>query len=154
VVRRALNGFAMTRSQAITRAARLRAKPVSDEDYVRPGEDVAELLRALRAIDDYKDYHRLLDIQRMLNDLGPITGLITDADIAAELAEWLRISAELDPVPTGAAAAPPTEQPAEPERIGVIGARPATADGRRLLIMQGREVKDPRGSASLGRCDR
>jgi hypothetical protein len=145
VVRRALNGFGMTRSQAIARAAQLRAKPVSAEDYVRPGEDVTELLPAIRATDDYKDYHRLLDIQQMLADIDPITGLVTDADLAAELAEWLRIAAELDPVPTDAAAAPATRRPADPERIGVIGARPASADGRRLLTMSDgtSELVDP-----------
>jgi hypothetical protein len=145
VVRRALNGFGITQPQAIARAAQLRAKPVSADDYARPGEDVTELLQAIRATDDYKDYHRLLDIQRMLDDIGPITSLVTDADLAAELAGWLRIAAELDPVPTDATAAPATRRPAEPERTGVIGARPASADGRRLLTMSDgtSELVDP-----------
>ncbi len=98
VVRRALDGFAMTPSQALIRAADLRDQPITDADYMRPGENVAEALQALRGTDDYQDYHRLLDIQRMLNDIEPLAGHVTDADLAAELAEWLRITAELDPV--------------------------------------------------------
>ncbi len=98
VVRRALDGFAMTRPQALARAAHLRDQPLTDADYVRPGENVAEVLQTLRGTDDYQDYDRLLDIQRMLNDIEPLAKLVTDADLAAELAEWLRITAELDPV--------------------------------------------------------
>jgi hypothetical protein len=81
----------------------------------------------------------------MLTDIGPITGLLTDADLAIELAEWLRIAAELDRVPADAAAAPATRRPAEPGRIGVIGACPASADGRPLLTMSDgtSELVDP-----------
>jgi hypothetical protein len=98
IVRRALDGFAMTRSQALTRAAHLRDQPVTDADYMLPGENVAEVLQALRGTDDYQDYHRLLGIQRMLNDIEPLAEHVTDADLAAELAEWLRITTEPDPV--------------------------------------------------------
>lgn len=100
IVRRALDGFAMTRSQALTRAAHLRDRPLTEADFMRPGENVAEVLQALEGTDDYQDYHRLLGIQRMLNDIEPLAEHVTEADLAADLAEWLRITTELDPVPS------------------------------------------------------
>jgi hypothetical protein len=131
VGRLALARFGFTRTRAITRAAELRSRPVSGDDYVRPGEDVAEMLRLLSRTDDYKDYHRLLGIERMLNDLRPIAGLLTEPDVAAELEEWLRVLPDLNPVPSDPAA----PKAPSPRRTGVVGTRPAAAGGRRLLTM-------------------
>lgn len=108
VARQALTRFGFTRCEAFARAEELRSKPVTDDDgFVQPGENAAERLRLLSATDDYKDHHRLLGIQRMLNDLKPITGLLTDTDLAAELEAWHQVLPELDPV-----AINPIDQPA------------------------------------------
>jgi hypothetical protein len=137
VTRQALTRFGFARSEAVSRAGELRSRPVTDDDFVQPGENVSETLRLLSATDDYKDYHRLLGIQRMLNDLKPIAALLTDADLAAELEAWIQASPELDPVPID-----PVDQPAAPpERIGVVGTSQA-ATGRRLLTM-------PEGASAL-----
>jgi hypothetical protein len=135
VARQALKRFGFTRPEATARAAELRAKPIGDDDYARPGENVAESLRLLSITDDYKDYHGLLGIQRMLNDLKPIVDLITNPDLAAELARWLNTLPELDPVPAEAAGSPAATPPAEPSRIGVVSTRPADGKGRLLLTM-------------------
>ena len=99
MTRRALDGFAMSRQHAITRAASLRARPLSAEDFAQPGEELAGWL-ALALTEDYRDYHQLLNIDRMLTDLAPLLGLITDADLASGLRAWLETQADLDPVPT------------------------------------------------------
>ena len=109
MARQALTTFGFTRSQAIARAAELRSKPISDEHYVQPGEDFTERLRLLSLTDDYKDYHRLLGIQRMLDVLNSIMHLITDPDLATDLAAWLEILPELDPVPVATAGSPPID---------------------------------------------
>ena len=109
VARQALTRFGFTRAQAIARAADLRSKPISDDDYVQPGEDFAERLRLLSLTDDYKDYHRILGIHRMLDDLKPIGHLITDPELATDLAAWLEIMPELDPVPVDTAGSPPID---------------------------------------------
>jgi hypothetical protein len=106
--------FGFTRSQAVARAAELRAKPATDADYSRPGEDPAEVRRRFRLLsvtDDYKDYHRLLSIQRMLGDLQRIRHLITDADVSAELAAWSNLVAELDPFPAATGVTTDDESP-------------------------------------------
>jgi hypothetical protein len=105
VARRALNGFAMTREQAITRAASLRATPLTEEDLVQPGEGMAAW-QALAQTEDYRDYHRLLNIDRMLTDLTPLVDLIADGDLAAEVRAWLSVQPDLDPVPTVVALRP------------------------------------------------
>ncbi|MEV0134549.1 hypothetical protein AB0H83_39580 [Dactylosporangium sp. NPDC050688] len=119
----ALRKFGFTRPRAMARAAELRAKPITDDDYVKPGENVAESFRLLSGTDDYQDYHRLLGIQRMLHDLKPVMHLLTDTNLSAELAAWLNILPELDPFPT------------DPERLGVVSARPTDRNGRLLLTM-------------------
>lgn len=130
IARQALTRFGFTRAEAVARAEELRSRPVTDDDFVQPGENTTETLRLLSATDDYKDYHRLLGIQRMLNNLKPITSLLTDTDLAAELEAWLQVLPELDPVPINL-----VDQPATPsERIGVVGTSRA-GDGRRLLNM-------------------
>ncbi|BEL04054.1 hypothetical protein Q0Z83_022450 [Actinoplanes sichuanensis] len=92
LVRLTLAGITMTRSHALTRAAQLRALPAD--------EDSAKTLEALQATDDYQDYHRLMDIQGMLADLAPLASSVTDPVLAADLAEWLRITNRLEPFPT------------------------------------------------------
>jgi hypothetical protein len=99
IVRRALDGFAMTRQQAITRAASLRAKPLTEDDLYQPGEGWA-IFQALAQTDDYRDYHRLLNIDRMLTHLTRFIDLIADPDLASELRAWLAVRSDLDPVST------------------------------------------------------
>lgn len=99
VARQALTQFGFTRAEAVARAAELRSRPATDDDLVQPGENISESLRLLSATSDYKDYHRLLCIQRMLNDLKPVTGFLTDTDLAADLGAWFKVLPELDPVP-------------------------------------------------------
>jgi hypothetical protein len=99
IARRALDGFVMTRQHAITRAASLRAVPISADDFYQPGEGLARW-QALTQTEDYRDYHQLLDIDRMLTDLTPLLDRIIDADLATDLRTWLRAQPDLDPVPT------------------------------------------------------
>jgi hypothetical protein len=135
VARQAIRKFGFTRPRAMTRAAELRAKPITDDDYAKPGENVTESFRLLSGTDDYQDYHRLLDIQRMLNDLKPVMRLITDTNLSAELAAWLNILPELDPFPVDAADTPAATPETDPERLGVLSARPADKNGRLPLTM-------------------
>ncbi|MEV0569863.1 hypothetical protein [Dactylosporangium sp. NPDC050588] len=102
VARLTLDAFPFSRADAIAAAARLRALPVTDDDFVQPGESAAETSRRfeeLRGTDDYRDHHRLVDIERMLGDLRPIVADITDAALAAEAAAWLDVLPELDLTP-------------------------------------------------------
>ncbi|GIF63464.1 hypothetical protein Ais01nite_14990 [Asanoa ishikariensis] len=99
IARLALDGFAMTREHAIARAASLRAKPLTEDDLYQPGQDPA-IFEALTQTDDYRDYHRLFDFDRMLTCLAPFVDLIADPDLAGELRRWLAVQPDLDPVPT------------------------------------------------------
>lgn len=109
VARQALMRFGFTRAEAVSRAGELRSKPYTDDDFPQPGEDSSENFRLLSATDDYKDYHRPLGIQRMLDNLQSIAGLLTDRNLAAELDAWLEVLPELDPVPIT-----PVELPSTP----------------------------------------
>jgi acetyl esterase/lipase len=117
VARLALTRFGFTRSQAVARAMELRGQTPTDDDY-------------FETTDDYKDYHRLLGIQQMLDDLKPITGLLTDTDLVAQLEAWSQVLPELDPVPID----PMGQPPAPLRRIGIVGTGQASADGRRRLL--------------------
>ncbi len=97
VVRTALNGLRMTRSQAIARAASLRAVALTEQDLVQPGEDWLPAWRALTSTDDYRDYHHLIDIDQVLTDLTPHLALLSDTELAAELRGWLDIQPDLNP---------------------------------------------------------
>jgi hypothetical protein len=99
LTRLAVDGFGMTRGHALARADALRQIPLTEDDYVQPGEDVGSRLRELAQTDDYRDYHQLLGINRMLDDLRPLVELITDPDLAAEIRAWLEVQPQLDPVP-------------------------------------------------------
>ncbi|MEV4255115.1 hypothetical protein AB0J52_18325 [Spirillospora sp. NPDC049652] len=99
IARLALGSVPMSRREALDRAARLRAIPITEDDFVKPGEDITERLRAISQTDDYRDYHRLLDIARMLADLTPIIDLIKDAELVARLQDWTAALPDLDPVP-------------------------------------------------------
>ncbi|MEV4131940.1 hypothetical protein AB0J72_07220 [Dactylosporangium sp. NPDC049742] len=102
VARRALDGFRFTRADAAARAARLRALPVTEDDFIQPGEAASETSRRfeeLRGTDDYRDHHQLVAIEQMLGDLRPIVADITDAALAAEVAAWLDVLPDLDLTP-------------------------------------------------------
>lgn len=49
--------------------------------------------------DDYQDYHRLLNINRVLTDLVPLVDHMTDAHLVTDVQAWLQVLTELDPVP-------------------------------------------------------
>ncbi|MEV4765331.1 hypothetical protein AB0J89_22205 [Micromonospora chokoriensis] len=97
VARRAVDSFGMTREQAAARAANLRATPLTEDDFVQPGEDWQARWEALTVTDDYQDYHRLLTIERILTDLAPLVEHMTDAHLVADVRAWLRVLTELDP---------------------------------------------------------
>nr|WTA68155.1 hypothetical protein OHB51_02985 [Micromonospora sp. NBC_00855] len=99
VARRAVDSFGMTREQAAARAASLRATPLTEEDFVQPGEDWQARWEALAVTDDYQDYHRLLNINRVLTDLVPLVDHMTDAHLVTDVQAWLQVLTELDPVP-------------------------------------------------------
>ncbi|MET8091238.1 hypothetical protein [Micromonospora sp. NPDC005220] len=98
VARRALDSFGMTQEQAAARATTLRASRLSEDDFVQPGEGPARW-RALSRTAEYQDYHRLLNIDRMLTNLAPLVDHMTDAGLVDEVQAWLRMLPELDPVP-------------------------------------------------------
>ncbi|MEU7655722.1 hypothetical protein AB0C42_33900 [Micromonospora taraxaci] len=97
VARRAVDSFGMTREEAAARAANLRATPLTEDDFVQPGEDWRARWQALTVTDDYQDYHRLLAIERILTDLAPLVRHMTDAHLVADVRAWLRVLTELDP---------------------------------------------------------
>ncbi|WUR56820.1 hypothetical protein OHS32_16595 [Micromonospora chokoriensis] len=97
VARRAVDSFGMTREQAAARAANLRATPLTEDNFVQPGEDWQARWEALTVTDDYQDYHRLLTIERILTDLAPLVEHMTDAHLVADVRAWLRVLTELDP---------------------------------------------------------
>ncbi|MGA4728477.1 hypothetical protein ACWEOS_24625 [Micromonospora taraxaci] len=97
IARKAVDSFGMTREQAAARAAALRAIPLTEEDFVQPGEDWQARWEALTVTDDYQDYHRLLAIERILTDLAPLVEHMTDACLVADVRAWLRVLPELDP---------------------------------------------------------
>ncbi|MET8203086.1 hypothetical protein [Micromonospora taraxaci] len=97
VARKAVDRFGMTREQAAARAAILRAIPLTEEDFIQPGEDWQARWEALTVTDDYQDYHRLLAIERILTDLAPLVEHMTDACLVADVRAWLRVLPELDP---------------------------------------------------------
>ncbi|MEV4004567.1 hypothetical protein [Actinomadura sp. NPDC049753] len=96
IAQRVLGGFTMSRQEAVDRAARLRSIPVTEDDFARPGEDIGAMLRALAETDEYRDTHRLIDMQRALTGLAPIVGLIGDTGLAAEVRAWLGVVPDLD----------------------------------------------------------
>jgi hypothetical protein len=91
-----------------------RATPLTEEDLAQPGEDLTAW-RALTLTKDYRDYHRLLNIDRMLTDLTPVVELIADADLATEVRMWLGIQPELNPVPTLSCSTP--GRPVNPSQL-------------------------------------
>lgn len=100
IARQALTGFSMTPQQAMSRAAGLRASPIDEVD-LPPGQHIdLAAWRTLTATPEYRDYHRLLNIDRMLTVLVPLVCLIVNADLAAELRLWLEIQPDLAPFPT------------------------------------------------------
>ncbi|MFG3559017.1 hypothetical protein ACGGAQ_32050 [Micromonospora sp. NPDC047557] len=99
VARRAVDSFGMTREQAVSRAASLRAIPLTEDDFVHPGEDWQTRWQALTVTADYQDYHRLLNIDRILTNLAPLVDYMTDAHLVADVQAWLQVLTELDPVP-------------------------------------------------------
>ncbi|MEV1012780.1 hypothetical protein AB0I89_20310 [Micromonospora sp. NPDC049801] len=107
VARRAVESFGMTRKQAAARAASLRAIPLTEDDFVQPGEDWLARWQALTVTDDYQDYHRLLNIERILTDLAPLVDHMTDAHLVADVQAWLQVLPDLAPVP---AADPPLDE--------------------------------------------
>ncbi|GAA4369427.1 hypothetical protein GCM10023088_19630 [Actinomadura verrucosospora] len=96
IARRVLGGFTMSRQEAVDRAAHLRSIPLTEDDFARPGEDIGAMLRALAQTDEYRDTHRLIDMQRALTGLAPIVGLIADTGLAAEVRAWLGVVPDLD----------------------------------------------------------
>ncbi|WP_435209263.1 hypothetical protein [Micromonospora sp. bgisy143] len=112
VARRAVDSFGMTREQAAARAASLRATPLTEDDFVQPGEDWQARWQALTVTDDYQDYHRLLNIERILTDLAPLVDYMTDARLVADVQAWLQVLAELDPAPE--VTTPSEQTPKEP----------------------------------------
>ncbi|MGI5182924.1 hypothetical protein ACQEVZ_42375 [Dactylosporangium sp. CA-152071] len=102
VARRALDAFGFSRADAVAAAARLRALPVTDNDFIQPGESASEMSRRFEELcgtDDYRDHHQLVAIERMLGDLRPIVSDITDTTLAAEVAAWLDVLPDLDLTP-------------------------------------------------------
>ncbi|MFF5225750.1 HEAT repeat domain-containing protein [Dactylosporangium sp. NPDC000521] len=102
VARRALDAFRFSRADAVAAAARLRALPVTDDDFDQPGDSPPERTRRfeeLRGTDEYRDHQQLIAIEQMLDTLRPTAGDITDPALAAELAAWLDILPGLDRTP-------------------------------------------------------
>ncbi|MFG2169136.1 hypothetical protein [Micromonospora chersina] len=62
--------------------------------------------------DDYQNYHRLLNINRIPTDLTPLVDYMTDAHLVADVQAWLQVLTELDPVPK--AITPSEQTPEEP----------------------------------------
>ncbi|MFD0692033.1 hypothetical protein [Actinomadura fibrosa] len=105
IAQRTLGGFPMSRQEAADRAAHLRSITLTEDDFVRPGEDIAVSLRDLSGTDEYRSARELLDMERALTRIAPIVDLIVDAGLAAEVRAWRDVVPDLETVseswPTG-----------------------------------------------------